>query len=129
MAQQTETNPKAGGFIVSEAAGTRSRGDDIVLVSGQNLAAGAVLGLITASGKYAEYDDDAVDGTEDAVAILYDAVDASAADQPCVAIVRDAEVNTDELVWEATQTAPQIANGIADLAALGIIARTTATTA
>ena len=35
------------------------------------LPAGQVLGIVTASGQYAPYDDAATDGTEVAVAILY----------------------------------------------------------
>ena len=58
----------------------------------------AVLGKATASGKYKELDPAAVDGSEVAAGILYDAVDASAADAEGVAIVRLAEVNATELV-------------------------------
>lgn len=39
----------AGGFIISEANGNRSR-DNATLLSGQNLKAGAVVGLITLAG-------------------------------------------------------------------------------
>lgn len=53
----------------------------IIVVSGQDLAAGTVLGRITASGKFAAYSDVAVDGSEVAVAILGEACDASAADE------------------------------------------------
>ena len=47
----------------------------------------------------------AVDGSEAAAGIPYDAVDASAADAEGVAIVRLAEVNAAELVWPARITA------------------------
>lgn len=49
---------------------------------------GQVLGIVTASGKYAKYDDGAADGTEVAVAILADKVDATSSDQLCNAYVR-----------------------------------------
>jgi len=42
---------------------------------------GAVLGKITASGKYKLVDSAAVDGSENPVAVLLDAVDATAADK------------------------------------------------
>jgi hypothetical protein len=55
----------------------------ITLVSGENLAAGTVLGRITASGKFAAYDADVdpADGTENAVAILALDCDASTGDE------------------------------------------------
>lgn len=121
MATLTE-GQHAGEFLVSEANGTRSR-ETVTILSGENLEASAVLGKVTASSKYKEYDPAAVDGSETAVAVLFDAVDASAADKAGVAIVRDAEVNAGELVWFAGATANQKATGEADLAAVGIVAR------
>lgn len=114
--------PHALEFLYSEASGSRSR-DNITVVAGQNLNAGAVVGVITASGKYAVYDDAAGDGTETAAGILAYDTDASAADVQAVVISRDAEVNADELGWNG-QAQPAIDAGVADLAALGIVART-----
>ena len=108
-------------FLYSEANGNRSR-EEIVVVSGQNLVAGAVVGKITASGKYTAYDNAAVDGSETAAGVLYAAVDASAADAAGVIIARDAEVNGEEIDWGA-ETGGDITAGIADLAAVGIIVR------
>jgi len=110
----------SGEFIVSEANGSRSR-ESAVVTSGQNLVAGAVVATI--AGKLVEFDDDASDGSETATGILLDAVDASSADADGVVIVRDAEVNVSEIVWESTQDATDILNGTADLLALGIVAR------
>lgn len=107
--------------VVSEANGNRSR-DQVTVVSGQTLKACDVVGKITASDKYAIYNDAAVDGTEVAAGILGYDVDASGADAEGVIIARDAEVNADELGWNA-QAQPAIDAGTADLAALGIIAR------
>jgi len=125
MAQVFETNPKAGGFIVSEGSGSISR-DSITVLSGENLAAGAVLGKITASGKFVELDPGGAGGAEVAVAVLYDAVDASAADAPGVAITRLAEVNQLELVWITGITGPQTLTAEAELALQYIIARSAA---
>lgn len=116
----TETT-HAGDFLLSEANGNRSR-DNVTIVSGQDLAAGAVLGKITASGKYAAYDNTASDGTETAAGVLYAAVDASSADATGVAILRDAEVNTNQIGWAAND-ATGITAGTADLKALGILVR------
>jgi Bacteriophage lambda head decoration protein D len=104
----------AGGFLISEADGKLSR-DNVTLVSGQNLVAGTVLGKISASGKYAAYDDQASDGTQTAVAILYEASDASGGDLVVCAITRSAEVNGNELTWP-TGSPADITAGVADLA-------------
>lgn len=112
----------AGAFIVSEGNGKISR-EVVTIASGQNLKAGAVLGKITASGKYAEYDNTATDGTETAAGVLFDAVDASSADAEGVALVRLAEVAKAGLVWEGTQDAAAQTAAYTDLAALDIIPR------
>ena len=95
----------AGEFLVSEGNGRISR-ETITVLSGETLQAAAVLGEVTASGKYKALDPAAVDGSEAAAGILYDAVDASAADAEGVAIVRLAEVNAAELVWPAASPRP-----------------------
>ena len=110
-----------GEFIFSEANGTRSR-EEITVVSGQNLKCGDVVGKITASGKYAIYNDGAADGSEAAAGVLYGATDATGGDTPSVIVARDAEVNASELGWNG-QAQPAIDAGTADLAALGIISR------
>lgn len=93
----------AGEALISEANGDFSR-DVVVIASGRSLSAGAVLGKITASGKYVAYTVGASDGSENAVAILFDAVDATSADAEGVAYVRSMEANYDALVWGATVT-------------------------
>ncbi len=114
---------RAGEFIVSEANGIRSR-EVKTLVSGQDLEAGTVVAAITASGKLSQFDqDNTVVGTNAAVGILHANVDASAGDQPCVIIARDAEVNGGELVWPSDIEAGEKTAAIAQLAALGIIVR------
>ena len=111
----------AGAFIVSEAPGTLSR-EPVVVVSGQDLPAGAVVGKVTASGKYAVYENTETDGTEVAAGVLIAAVDASAADAPGVIIDRLAEVNASELDW-GDQDAGEITAGTADLLARYIVLR------
>lgn len=110
-----------GSFIMSEAAGKRSR-ENVVLVSGQNLKGGAVLGKITSGGKYTAIDQAAGDGSQAAVAILINAVDATDGDQPAAIIARDAEVNFYQLDW-GSQSATEEATGVTELAAVGIICR------
>lgn len=113
---------RAADFVVSEASGARSR-DVVTIAQGTVLEPGAVLGKLTASGKYVALDPAAVTGAETAAALLRSGVDATAADLSAVTILRDAEVNGAELVWPTGITPEQKAASIADLAALGIIVR------
>jgi hypothetical protein len=112
----------AGEFIVSEGNGSISR-ETITVLSGEALEAAAVLGRVTASGKYKALDPAALDGSEAAAGILYGAVDASAADAEGVAIVRLAEVNAAELVWPDGITGGQKTTAVGQLASQNIIAR------
>lgn len=109
-------------FLLSESAGSRSR-ESVTILSGENLEGGSVLGKVTASGKYVLSDADAVDGSEAAAAVLLNAVDASAGDSLGTVIVRDAEVDTDKLVWDALNDAGEKTTALAELLALGIVAR------
>lgn len=72
--------------------------DSGTLISGQNLARGAVLGLITASQKYTLSLAASSDGSEMPCAVLAAATDASAADKK-TAIYHTGEFNQDALVF------------------------------
>lgn len=121
MTTLTETT-HPGGFLISEAEGNRAR-QNVTILSGQDLNAGAVLGIVTDSGKYVEYDSNASDGRETAKAVLFAACDASAGDTVAAIIARDAEVNGDELGYLSGSPAQDVAGAIVDLAAVGIIVR------
>ena len=120
MATQTETR-HAGEFLISEMNGYGSR-EEVTILSGQNLAAGSILGKITSGGKYKAYDNALSDGAQSAAGILYDAVDASGGDKIAAVIVRNAEVDGDVINWGA-MTGGDITAGVADLLTLGIIVR------
>lgn len=122
MATYTAETTHAGEFLISEGNGQISRGD-ITVLSGEDLAAGTVLAVVTASGKYAQHDEDGADGTENAAGILFEAVDASGGDAAGVGILRLAEVNADEIIWPATIIAAEITAAIVELTALNIIVR------
>jgi hypothetical protein len=62
------------------------------------------------------------DGRDDAAGILYDNVDASAADKPGVLVSRGAEVMKGSLIWAAAITAAQKESAYRDLAARGVVA-------
>ncbi len=119
----TTMTARTGEFLLSEAPGTLSRESVVIVASSGDLVPGTVLGVITASGKYAPYDDDNTDGTQTAVGLLWAAAPDSAADQDAVIITRLAEVSSTKLVWASTNDATDKTNGLADLAARLIIAR------
>lgn len=113
-------------FLYSEANGQRSR-ETVTLTAAQGaLVAGTVMAKITGTGNWAPYDDDANGATAGigiAAGILcYDAAN-DAATQSITIIARDAEVKEDMLTWEASNDAGEIAAGVVELAALGIIVR------
>lgn len=97
--------------------------DTVTLISGQNLAAGTVMGKITASGKYTLHNNAASDGSEVAAAVLPVASDASGGDLAVVAITRLAEVKSDLLVWKSGISGANKTAGLAALAGHYIIAR------
>lgn len=83
----------------------------ITLLSGQNLAKGAVLGKITASGKYTLSASAAGDGSQTPDAILAEATDASGGDKVTVAYVK-AMVLESALVLGAGHTLDGIREGL-----------------
>ena len=111
-----------GEFMVSEANGTRSRETGTV-ASGPSLVAGELVGIVTASGKYAAYNPAGNDGTETVAGISYAEVDASLGDATGqVIIARDAEVRSSDLTYNEA-VAGTITAEVAGLKALGIIVR------
>jgi hypothetical protein len=117
--------PVNSSFLKYEEGENQYSRQDITVVSGQNLAAGTVLGVITASGKYTAYDNDAVDGSAVAAGVLYAAVNATSADTAGVAIVRHAVVAKEGLIWGAgVTTQGEKDAAYVDLKAIGIVTRT-----
>jgi hypothetical protein len=114
-----------GAFIKMEGPQGYSR-KDVTIASGQNLAIGTVVGKVSASGKYAAYDNDAVDGAQTAAGILTAAVDASAADKAGVIVCRHAIAAKEALIWGASVTTQGEKDAAyVDLEALGIVCRAT----
>jgi len=98
-------------FTVADGATDFASGDAFTIT----IAAG--------SGKYKEYNPANTDGSESAVAVLLDAVDATGADKDGVAIARDAEVKSGALEWFSGATSNQKTTGEGELKAnAGIIA-------
>lgn len=122
MATNTTEKAHDGEFLLSEANGHQSR-ERKTVISGQNLVAGTVVGVITASGKVTILAPAAGDGSQNAAGVLLNGVNASAADAAGVIIARNAEVISAALTWPGGITAPQKATATTALAALGILIR------
>ena len=95
-----------GEFVLVEPYGELLR-QEVTVILGQNLVAGAVLGKITASGKYTEMDPAALDGSQVAAGVLYADVDAIAADTEGLAVVQQVAVQRSKLVWITGITGPE----------------------
>lgn len=114
----------AGAFLKSEANGDLSRDVVTVLAGSGLLRAGMVLGRVTATGKVRPYDNDNTDGSQTAIGVLLYDVDATgASDVTAVAIVRQAEVFSERLVWATTAAVGERAPAFVELAAAGVIVR------
>lgn len=110
-------------WLISEANYWRSR-DEVVIAASQTLVTGAVLGRVTANDEFVELNPAAVDGSEVAAAILIHPATTAAGETVKRAVVaRDAEVVDDLLVFAAGVDATERAAAVAELAALGIVAR------
>ena len=98
---------RAGGYIADEVSPNLSR-KQIVIASGAGvLLPGALLGEGSTSGKYKAFDPSADDGSDVAVGVLYDHVDATAADVDAVMSAALTAVNAAEIVWPAGTTDAQ----------------------
>lgn len=109
---------QVGEFLLSEASGERSRDQVTVTVADSvALPSGSVLGKITATGKYVKYDEAGTDdGRRVAAGVLLNPLPGVDGDYKATVFVRDCEVSTEMLTFDD-------ANGLADLKALGVIAR------
>ena len=128
MSKVFTEQPLAGAFIVSESnvGGTgvsRSRDKIVIAATAGILAVGTLLGRVTASREFVAFDPAATDGSENAFGFLFDGVDATTEAQNAVGIVRDAEVNADEIVWPTGVTPAQILAATDALEARGVLIR------
>lgn len=97
--------PRNLAFLLSEAAGHRSRNTVTIARGSGKLAAGTVLGKVAHTGEYIPATDAEVtdrEGAETAVAILAHGVDATGQAVETVAIDRDAEARLPMLSFDAS---------------------------
>lgn len=123
MVVLTENLRRTAHYLVSEANGFRSREVGVIASGSGKVEPGAVLGRITASKKLVPLAPGASDGSQTAVAILFEGCDATSADVRRTITARDAEVQAAVLVWANGVTDTQKTAALAQLAALGIAAR------
>ncbi len=122
MPQTLTEGRHPGEFLLSEAAGTRSR-DNVTIAQGTIIEPGTVLGKISASGAYGPFDPAATDGREVPAGIALYGADAAAAAVETAAIVRSAEVKAEALVWPDGITDAQRLAALDALQTDGIITR------
>ncbi|MBL0144300.1 MAG: head decoration protein [Betaproteobacteria bacterium] len=118
------TEPKnLGDLLKYEAPNLYSR-DRVTVASGQTLALGTVVGVVTATSKLKALDPAATDGTEIARGVIANDVDAALADRDDgLLIARHALVARNALVWPSGITAELKAAAEAQLKAIGILVR------
>ena len=114
----------AGGFLVWEVFRDYTRETVTIAAGAGKLEPGTVLGKITTGGKYTTLAPAATNGSQNAAGILWDNVNASAADAPGVIMLRGpAIVNRHEIIWPDGATEAQITAATTALATIGIILR------
>jgi Bacteriophage lambda head decoration protein D len=88
--------------------------EKVTLLSGQNLTRGALLGKITASGKYVLSLSASSDGSQTPSRVLVDDVDASAGDKEALAY-RRGDFLDKGMTFGTGHTAASVKDGLADI--------------
>lgn len=121
----TYTEPKyLSDVLLVEVAQGWTKQNVVISATAVALAIGVVLGK-TEAGIFQPINLAATDGTQKAVAVLAAPVAISTDTQKTVVIARGATVAQNELVWPEGVTDEQIATGLSELEALGIVAQNT----
>lgn len=113
LGQYTIGDAYSANGIAFDTEGTWAAGDTATIT----------VAIAAGSGQYKAFDDDNTDGSQTAVGVLLNAVDATSAAQDATIIARLAEVDAAQLVWASTNDAGGKTAGLADLAARHILAR------
>ncbi len=112
-----------GDLLKYEAPNLYSR-DRVTVAAGQNLPLGAVIGVVTATGKVKQIDPSATDGTQVAAGVLMQRCDAALAERDDgLMVARHAIVSDHALQWPTGITAAEKASAVAQLKALGVLVR------
>lgn len=119
------TEPPSMGDVLKYEVNPNYTREVVTLLAGMPYPVGAVLGRITASGKYKLATSGGTDGAQTASAVLLYAVDATLADAVGIVVARGpAIVSRAGLAYDATvDDAAKITTKIGQLSAAGIVAR------
>lgn len=119
------TEPPSMGDVLKYEVNPNYTREVVTLLAGMPYPVGAVLGRITASGKYKLATSGGTDGAQTASAVLLYAVDATLADAMGIVVARGpAIVSRAALAYDATvDDGAKITTKIGQLAAAGIVAR------
>lgn len=119
------TEPPSMGDVLKYEVNPNYTREVVTLLAGISYPVGAVLGRITASGKYKLATSGGTDGAQTASAVLLYAVDATLADATGIVVARGpAIVSRAALAYDATvDDGGKITTKIGQLAAAGIVAR------
>ena len=122
------TQPSVMGDVLKYELNPNFTRETVTLLAGTKYPVGAVLGRITASGKFKLSTATGSDGAQTVAGVLLYATDATAADMPGVILARGpALVSKAALLFDASvDDAAKTAAKHAQLTALGIIPRDTA---
>ena len=122
------TQPPTMGDVLKYELNPNFTRETVTLLAGTAYPVGAVLGRITANGKYKLSTSGGSDGAQTTAAVLLYATDATEADQNAVVILRGpAIVSKATLVFDTTvDDAAKTATKHGQLTALGIVPRDTA---
>ena len=112
-----------GDLLKYEAPNLYSR-DQITVASGQTLRLGAVVSIVTATGKVKQIDPSATDGSQYTAGVLMQDADAHLADRnDGLMVARHAIVADHALVWPVAITLAEKQSAVLQLKSLGVLVR------
>lgn len=112
-----------GDLLKYEAPNLFSR-DQVTVASGQTLPLGAVVGIVTTTGKVKQIDPSATDGSQYAAGVLMQPCDAALIDrEDGLMVARHAIVADHALTWPAAITVAEKQAAILQLKSLGVLIR------
>ena len=112
-----------GDLLKYEAPNLFSR-DQVTVASGQTLPLGAVVGIVTATGKVKQIDPSATDGSQYAAGVLMQPCDAALIDrEDGLMVARHAIVADRALTWPAAITVAEKQAAVLQLKSLGVLIR------
>lgn len=112
-----------GDLLKYEAPNLFSR-DQVTVASGQTLPLGAVVGIVTTTGKVKQIDPSATDGSQYAAGLLMQPCDAALIDrEDGLMVARHAIVADHALTWPAAITVAEKQAAVLQLKSLGVLIR------